>query len=139
MERAVSSALFYLFQLMMNKLPMPKILLVEDNEDNAYLIRTLVSRENVELIEATTGLQAVELAISERPNLVLMDIQLPDINGYEAAIRIREALGDSVRILAVTAYAMAGDREKCLEAGCDGYVEKPININNFLQEIASYL
>ena len=118
---------------------MRKLLLVEDNEDNAFLIRTIISRSEFELIEATNGLQSIELAISEQPDLILMDIQLPDINGYEAVRQIRSALGDSVKIIAVTAYAMAGDREKCMEAGCDGYMEKPIDVKCFLQQIEDYL
>lgn len=118
---------------------MLKLLLVEDNEDNAFLIRAIISRSNFELIEATTGLQGIELAVSEQPDLILMDIQLPDINGYEAVRQIRGTLGDEVRIIAVTAYAMAGDREKCLEAGCDGYLEKPINVKSFLQQIEDFL
>lgn len=117
---------------------MRKILLVEDNEDNAFLIRTLLSMGDFELIEATTGLQGVELAIAEKPSLVLMDIQLPDISGYEATKQIRNILGDELRIVAVTAYAMSGDREKCLAAGCDDYIEKPINTEAFLEAIESH-
>ena len=109
---------------------MRKLLLVEDNEDNAFLIRTIISRSEFELIEATNGLQSIELAISEQPDLILMDIQLPDISGYEAVSQIRSALGDKVKIIAVTAYAMAGDREKCMEAGCDGYRFQPPNGKN---------
>lgn len=118
---------------------MHKVLLVEDNEDNAFLIRTIISRSNFELIEATTGLQGIELAVSEQPDLILMDIQLPDISGHEAVRQIRDARGDEVRIIAVTAYAMSGDREKCLQAGCDGYLEKPINVYSFLQQIEGFL
>lgn len=117
---------------------MRKILLIEDNEDNAFLFRTLLSLREFELVEASTGLKGVELAKSESPDLVLMDIQLPDINGLEATKRIREAIGDEVRIIAVTSYAMTGDREKCLAAGCNGYIEKPINPEKFLYELDSY-
>jgi len=118
---------------------MKKILLVEDNEDNAFLFRSLLSLRDYELKEASTGLEGIKLAKTELPDLILMDIQLPDINGLEATKQIREALGDGVQILAVTSYAMAGDSEKCLEAGCNGYLEKPINPENFLQEVDSFI
>ena len=118
---------------------MKRILLIEDNEDNAFLFRTLLATRDYELIEARTGLQGVELANSEEIDLVLMDIQLPDINGLEATKRIRESQGEKLAIIAVTSYAMTGDRERCLAAGCNGYIEKPINPESFLQEIDAIL
>ena len=118
---------------------MKKILLIEDNEDNAFLFRSLLSLRDFELIEATTGLEGVSLANSEKPDLILMDIQLPDINGFEATKKIRATLGDTLPIVAVTSYAMTGDSEKCLKAGCNGYIEKPINPETFLEEIESYM
>lgn len=118
---------------------MKKILMIEDNEDNAFLFRSLLSLRDIELIEAATGIAGVALAKTEKPDLILMDIQLPDISGLEATKQIRAELGDGLTILAVTSYAMLGDREKCLEAGCNGYFEKPINPETFLQEIDSYL
>lgn len=118
---------------------MKKILLIEDNEDNAFLFRSLLMQGNFMLIEASTGLQGIELAASEIPDLILMDIQLPDINGLEATRRIRSSVSETITILAVTSYAMTGDREKCMEAGCNGYIEKPINPETFLQEISFYL
>lgn len=121
---------------------MKKILLIEDNEDNednAFLFRSLLSLRDIEFLEANTGIEGVAMAKSEKPDLILMDIQLPDINGLEATKQIRTALGDKIPILAVTSYAMTGDREKCLAAGCNGYIEKPINPETFLQEIDSYM
>ena len=116
-----------------------KILLVEDNEDNAFLFRSLLSLRDYDLKEAVTGLEGIKLAKEEIPDLILMDIQLPDINGLEATKEIRKALGNDIQILAVTSYAMAGDSEKCLEAGCNGYIEKPINPETFLQKVESYI
>lgn len=117
---------------------MKKILLIEDNEDNAYLFRSLLLMRDVELIEASAGLKGVELAIKEKPDLILMDIQLPDITGLEATKIIREEVGDGVSIIAVTSYAMMGDRESCLAAGCNGYIEKPIDPETFLQTLDTY-
>jgi len=118
---------------------MKKILLIEDNEDNAFLFRTLIATRDYQLIEARTGLQGVELAGKEELDLILMDIQLPDINGLEATRRIRDAQGEETPIIAVTSYAMTGDKERCLLAGCNGYIEKPINPQDFLHDIDKYL
>lgn len=118
---------------------MKKILLVEDNEDNAFLFRSLLVLRDFELFEADTGLKGVALAKSKHPDLIIMDIQLPDINGLEATKLIRSAMGDASVIVAVTSYAMTGDCERCIEAGCNGYIEKPINPQTFLQEIESYM
>jgi CheY-like chemotaxis protein len=88
-------------------------------------------------MEGTVG---VELAVKEKPDLVIMDIQLPDIDGLEATKRIRASKADSdIPIIALTSYAMAGDREKALAAGCTGYIEKPINPETFISEIEKYL
>jgi len=100
-----------------------------------FLFRSLLSLLEHELIEATTGLAGIEIAEKELPDLIIMDIQLPDINGLDATVKIRKSLGDKINIIAVTSYAMAGDKEKCLAAGCNGYIEKPINPEKFLQEI----
>ena len=118
---------------------MKKILLIEDNSDNAFLFRSLLSLRDIQLIEANTGLDGVKLALEENPDLILMDIQLPDITGLEATRRIRKALGDSICIVAVTSYAMSGDRNRCLSAGCNGYIEKPINPETFLQDVDSFM
>ncbi len=119
---------------------MKRILVVEDNETNLYLIRFMLEKEGYGVIEARQGIAGVELAIKEKPDLIIMDIQLPDINGLEATKRIRasEADGD-IPIVALTSYAMTGDREMALEAGCTDYIEKPINPETFITEIEKYL
>lgn len=119
---------------------MKKILVIEDNETNMYLISFVLRKNGYEVIEARTGEEGVELAIREKPDLVLMDIQLPDIDGLEATKRIRESEADGeIPIIALTSYAMTGDRERALSAGCTGYIEKPINPDTFMDEIEKYL
>ena len=119
---------------------MKRILVVEDNETNLYLIRFILEKNGYEVIEAREGAVGVELAVKEKPDLILMDIQLPDIDGLEATKRIRasEADGD-IPIIALTSFAMAGDREKALAGGCTGYIEKPINPETFIAEIEKFL
>jgi two-component system cell cycle response regulator DivK len=118
---------------------MKRILVVEDNETNMYLISFLLKKNGYEVIEARSGEEGVELAIKEKPDLLLMDIQLPDIDGLETTRRIRESKADGeVPIIALTSYAMTGDREKALKAGCNGYIEKPINPDTFIGEIEKY-
>jgi CheY-like chemotaxis protein len=119
---------------------MKRILVVEDNETNMYLIRFMLKKSGYEVIEARDGASGVELAVKEKPDLIIMDIQLPDIDGLEATKRIRasEADGD-IPIIALTSFAMTGDRERALAAGCTGYIEKPINPDTFITEIEKYL
>ncbi len=117
-----------------------RILVVEDNETNLYLIRFMLEKSGYEVIEAREGAVGVELAGKEKPDLILMDIQLPDIDGLEATKRIRASEADSeTPIIALTSYAMVGDKEKALAAGCTGYIEKPINTETFMAEIEKYL
>ena len=119
---------------------MKKILVVEDNETNMYLIRFILRKSGYEVIEARSGEEGVELAIEEKPDLVIMDIQLPGIDGLEATKRIRNSEADEeLPIVALTSYAMVGDKEKALKAGCTGYIEKPINPETFITEIEKYL
>lgn len=117
-----------------------KILVVEDNEDNLYLIKFILESNGFDVIEARSGATAVGLAVQENPALIIMDIQLPGIDGLEATRRIRasEADGD-IPIVALTAYVMASDVDKTVEAGCTGYIEKPINPDTFMSEIQKYL
>ncbi len=119
---------------------MKRILVVEDNEDNMRLVRFILEETGYEVIEARDGAEGVALAVQEKPDLIIMDIQLPDIDGLEATKRIRasEAAGE-VPIVALTSFAMAGDKEKALAAGCTGYIEKPINPETFMAEIKEYL
>jgi len=119
---------------------MKRILVVEDTEDNRQIIGDLLSNAGYELIEAVDGLEGVAAAEREQPDLILMDIQLPGIDGYEATRRIRAipALA-KVPIIAVTSYALSGDEAKTREAGCDGYVAKPFSPRQLLAKIREYL
>lgn len=119
---------------------MKRILVVEDNEDNLYLIKYILQKSGYKVIEARSGAEGVELAVQEKPDLVIMDVQLPDINGLEATRKIRASEADGeIPIIALTSYAMVGDRERFLAAGCTGYIEKPINPQTFLVEIEKFL
>jgi two-component system cell cycle response regulator DivK len=106
-----------------------QILVVEDNEKNMKLVREVLQAAGYRTLEATTGGRAVESAIEHRPDLVLMDIQLPDIGGVEALARLRtDERTAAIPVLALTAQAMDGDRERFLAAGFDGYLSKPVDI-----------
>lgn len=119
---------------------MKRILVVEDNETNIYLIGFILKKNGHEVIEARTGEEGVELALKERTDLIIMDIQLPGIDGLETTRRIRKSETDKkVPIVALTSYAMTGDRERSLAAGCTGYIEKPINPDTFMGEIEKFL
>jgi len=115
---------------------MKKVLVIEDNMDNLRLISYALQRHGYEVISAETGIRGVELAISERPFFIIMDINLPGIDGFEATKRIRqsEANGD-IPIIAITSYAMAGDMERIMAAGCTGYFEKPIDPMTIVDKI----
>ena len=119
---------------------MPKILLVEDNEMNRDMLSRRLQRKGYEIIIATDGQQAVAMAASESPALILMDMSLPIFDGWEATRRIKAA--DETRkipVIALTAHAMAGDREKSLEAGCDDYDTKPIELPRLLEKMEALL
>jgi len=116
------------------------ILVVEDQEDNRRIVRDLLSSRGFEIIEATDGLAGVEAAKRHTPDLILMDIQLPQIDGYEATRRIKadpDLAG--IPIIAVTSYALSGDDQKALDAGCDGYVAKPYSPRKLLATIENFL
>lgn len=119
---------------------MKKVLVVEDNENNMYLITFILKKSGCEVVQAVTGEQGVECAAAERFDLILMDIQLPGIDGLEATRRIRASEGDGeVPIVAITSYAMSGDRQHTLDAGCTGYIEKPINPDTIMEDLEGYL
>jgi len=119
---------------------MKRILVVEDNETNIYLISFILRKNGYEVTEARTGEEGVKMAINDKPDLIIMDIQLPGIDGLEATRKIRESeADDTIPIIALTSYAMTGDRERALKAGCTGYIEKPINPDTFISEIKKYL
>ena len=116
------------------------VLLIEDNEQNRYLATFLLESHGHVVACAADGARGVELALALSPRLILLDIQLPSMDGYAVAriLRSHPSLRDTP-IIAVTSYAMVGDREKCLAAGCTGYIEKPINPATFITEIESFL
>ncbi|MEW6067940.1 MAG: response regulator [Nitrospirota bacterium] len=114
---------------------MKKVLVIEDNKENRRLITYIFQRAGYEVISAETGEKGVELALREKPHLIIMDIALPGIDGIETTIRIREAGLSDVPIIAVTSYAMLGDREKILKAGCNGYLEKPFDPITMVEKI----
>ena len=117
-----------------------RILVVEDNEDNRQIIRDLLTSVGYELIEAADGMEGVAMAQHHRPDLILMDVQLPVMDGYEATRQIRTVpeLAD-VPIIAVTSYALSGDEAKTREAGCDGYVAKPFSPRQLLAKVREFL
>ena len=117
-----------------------KVLVVEDNDMNRRLIATLVRSMDMELIEAVNGDEGVKRAREIHPDLVLMDIQMPVMDGF-TAIRILKSdpATSDMKIIALTAFAMKGDKEKILESGCDGYLPKPIDVRRFAEEIGKYL
>ena len=118
---------------------MKKILIVEDNEKNIYLMNFILKNKGYEVIEARNGKKGIELAAKEKPDLIIMDIKLPDIDGTEATKEIRKTKdGSKVPIVAVTSYALPGDKEKALEVGCNGYITKPINPDTFIKDIEKY-
>jgi two-component system cell cycle response regulator DivK len=117
-----------------------KILVIEDNEDNRRIVRDLLVSAGYEVIEAVTGQEGVRAAETQLPKLILMDIQLPDFDGYEATRRIKaNPTLREIPIIAVTSYALSGDDVKAFEAGCDAYVTKPFSPRALLAKIREYL
>lgn len=116
------------------------ILYVEDNPDNRMLVRRILLSEDYSLIEARNAVEALHLLKEHQPDLILMDINMPDMDGYTLTAQIKAMSGfERVPILAITANVMRGDREKTLEAGCDGYIQKPIDIDQLTKEIEKFL
>ena len=121
---------------MMNK----TILVIEDHEDNRRIMRDLLTSAGYEVIEAVTGEEGVTAAETHRPDLILMDVQLPGLDGYEATRRIKANRGlQKVPIIIVTSYALSGDDVKAFEAGCDAYVSKPFSPRELLAKIREFL
>jgi two-component system cell cycle response regulator DivK len=118
----------------------PTILYVEDDANNRTLIRRVLVAEGFEVVEAEDAPEGIELALATRPDLIMMDINLPDMDGYEATARLR-ALDQlqGVPIIALTANVMRGDREKTLAAGCSGYIQKPIDVDRLPEQLAAFL
>ncbi len=117
-----------------------RIMYIEDNPQNMRLVRKMLTMGGYEMLEATDGHSGVTLALQEKPDLILMDINLPDIDGVEATKQIKNAEATAhIPIIALTANAMHGDREMFLESGCDGYLAKPVTRNELLNTISYFL
>jgi len=117
-----------------------RIMVVEDHEDNRQILRDLLGSVGYEVIEAWDGETALSMVAAQQPDLILMDIQLPGIDGYEVTRRIKaDAQQRVIPIIAVTSYALSGDDEKAREAGCDAYVTKPFSPRQLLAKIREYL
>jgi two-component system, cell cycle response regulator DivK len=116
------------------------ILLIEDNENNRYLTTFLLQKYDYQVFQAVDGQSGIKMVQQIKPDLILLDIQLPEMDGYAVAQELTRHQGmQDVPIIAVTSYAMVGDRERILAAGCAGYIEKPINPETFVSEIEHYL
>jgi CheY-like chemotaxis protein len=118
------------------------VLYIEDNPDNLQLVERALKARGYEVVTAPTGIMGVEIAEGTNPDLILLDINLPDIDGYEVARRLRGSSNShmlTVPIIAVTANALKGDAEKALEAGCDFYMSKPINVRELWMRVETYL
>ena len=117
-----------------------KVMIVEDNELNMKLFRDLIEASGYETVRTRNGLEVLDLARTHRPDLILMDIQLPEVSGLDVTKWLKE---DSelhvIPVIAVTAFAMKGDEERILQGGCEGYISKPISVPHFLETIARYI
>lgn len=124
----------------MNTASTNQVLYIEDNFDNRVLVRRILAAEGYDVLEANDAEQGLEIARRQKPDLVMIDINLPNLDGLTLASMMKADpdLGD-IPIVAVTANVMKGDRERTLAAGCDGYIQKPIDIDDFPQQVARYL
>src|SRR5438105_7912543 len=118
----------------------PKVLYIEDNRENRMLVRAVLEASGYTIVEAEDGLAGIEAAIREEPALILLDINLPGVDGYEIVAILKSFPNlASTPVIAVTAYAMQGDRQRTLVAGCDGYIQKPIDVDAFPRQVAEFL
>lgn len=119
---------------------MARVLIVEDNENNMELISFILEANGEETLKAINGLEGVQRALHEKPDYVILDIQLPDIDGLEVLKRIRASEeGKNIPVIAMTSYAMSGDKERMIKAGCNGYIEKPIDPERVIKQIREVL
>lgn len=117
-----------------------RILIVEDNQDNRTLLKDMLHIMDYEIIEAVDGVEGVKKALEMKPDLILMDLSLPLKDGWEATRELKAQEGfDKVPIIALTAHAMIGDRDRALEAGCDDYLSKPVNLMELIHKVKVYL
>jgi len=115
------------------------ILYVEDNPDNRMLVRRILLSEDYNLLEAVNAVEALEILKTAKPDLILMDINMPDMDGYTLTAKIKKMPGfEKLPILALTANVMRGDKEKVLEAGCDGYIQKPIDFDDLIRQVERF-
>jgi len=115
---------------------MKRVLVIEDNADNMKLITFILEKNGYGTIRAENGKTGIELALKEKPDFILLDIQLPDMDGTEVLKELRKSeIDEEVPIIAITSYAMSGDRERLMEAGCNGYIEKPIDPVSIINQI----
>lgn len=116
------------------------ILIIEDNEQNLYLVKFILEKNDYQVHAAMDGQTGIDMADQLKPDLILLDIQLPVMDGYTVAKKLRANSNiPGIPIVAVTSHAMVGDREKAMAAGCNGYIEKPINPDTFMAEVESHL
>jgi two-component system cell cycle response regulator DivK len=117
-----------------------KVLYIEDNQSNRLLVLRVLTAEGHTVLEAENGSRGLEIAARERPDLILVDISMPEMDGYEVAARLR-ALGEAghVPIVALTANVLRGDRERSLQAGCDGYIQKPLDVDLLPSQVEAFL
>jgi two-component system cell cycle response regulator DivK len=121
-------------------LAMAKVLYIEDNMTNRLLVKRILMVEDHEVLEAENGMEGIELARTELPDLILVDINMPDMDGYEVTTRLRQIPElDQVPIVALTANVLRGDRERSLEAGCDGYIQKPLDVDMLPTQVETFL
>lgn len=115
-----------------------KALIIEDNEQNMYMLSFLLQNNNYEVFQAYNGLDGIRVANEVKPDVILLDIQIPEMDGYQVAQELRKNQTlNHIPVIAVTSHAMVGDREKAMESGATGYIEKPIDPDNFIQRMES--
>ncbi|WP_028283003.1 response regulator [Olleya marilimosa] len=115
---------------------MPTILIIEDNMQNMYMLSYLLEKNQYQVLKANNGFEGLKLARINNPEIILVDIQLPDMDGYAICDQLRNSdLAKNTTIIAVTSYAMEGDKEKAMQVGADGYIEKPINPDTFINQM----
>ena len=119
---------------------MPTVLCVEDNQDNRVLLRRILQAEGYAVLEAANAFEGLQMALVQRPDIILVDINMPHIDGLTLASRLKAYPGlAAVPVIAITANVMHGDRERSLAAGCDGYIQKPIDIDALPEQVARFL
>lgn len=119
---------------------MTRALVIEDDENNMVLIAALLQKSGYQVSQAWTGAEGVRMALASRPDFIILDVRLPDLDGYEVLRQIRSSeIDGSIPIIAMTSYAMSGDRERLLAAGCNGYLEKPIDAAQVIAQIRHIL